>query len=276
MRFTVRALVILLLGTLYSIQTPMSATSSVRLQDQRTAAAKELEPMVLDFYNTNVKEKVAALSPKPYVSLTVATKRYDASYALVSLSIDTNDPILLAKVADLDMEIQPVEFANGKITRTVGKSMSGVMKAPGASQNGSTLHKISFYASVVEEANAINLQVKLATAPRPLEINFTIDLTNEVRVGATGRGSPTLTSTTNKTDKVFLKTVDLKSEVAPELLGLSKSRTCCCDCSCEWTWAICMDGACSNCCDACGSPPQAGCAGSGCYILCSHAFNCPT
>lgn len=239
MRFTVRSLVILLLGTVFSIQTPMSATSSVRLQDPKTAAAKKLEPMVLDFYSTNVKEKVAGLSPKPYVSLTVATKRYDAFSALVSLSIDTNDPVLLAKVADLDMEIQPVEFANGKIIRTIGKSMSGVMKAPGASQNGSTLHKISFYASAAEEANAINLQVRLATAPRALEINFTIDLTNEVRVGATGRGSPTLTSTNNKTDRVFLKTGDWKNGITSDLAGLAKSRTCCCDCSCEWTWAIC-------------------------------------
>jgi len=198
MRSITRILLIQVLAATVAMEMFAGPATHAQQQDQRVAAAKELEPLVLDFYATKVREQITASAPGPYVSLTVATKRYDTSYAVVSFSIDTNDPKLLSNVADLALKLEPLEVANGKIIRTFSQTTSGVMKAPGPSRNGSTLHKMSFYARAPEAANGIKLRINLTTVPHPLDLDFSLDLTNEVRVGAGGEASPAMSPLKNK------------------------------------------------------------------------------
>lgn len=274
MRSIVKILLIQVLACTAFLGMFTDTGSGAPQQDQRAAAAKELEPLVLDFYETKVRDGIAASAPRPYVFLTVATKRYDASHALVAFSIDTNDPELLANVAELTMKLQPVEV-NGKITKALGNSTSGVMKATGASRNGVTLHKLSFSASAVEGANGINLKITLATVPRPLVIDFTIDLNNDVRVGAGGEASPTLTTVKSKPDGGALSSVSNTTNLGTRrLASFAKPFFCCCTCSCTWVAVVCSGAACSDCCDTCEEPAQRGCSGGGCYILCNTSSNC--
>jgi hypothetical protein len=256
-----RILVVQLLAGMVTMMFAGTVTGALQ-QDQRAAAAKELEPLVLDFYTTKVREGVAASAPAPYVSLTVATKRYDTAYALVSFSIDTNDPKLLDNVADLTLKLQPVEVANRKIIRTLGNSTSGVMKAPGPSRNGGTLHKMSFSATAPEGANGINLRITLATVPRPLQIDFYIDLTNEVRIGASGETSPTMTTLKSKANGGLSLVMNKTGLGKLKLAGLAKPVTflCCCDCHCKWIAVVCPECAISDCCDTCNpdEPAQKG------------------
>ena len=89
MRSITRILLIQVLAATVAMEMFAGTATHAQQQDQRVAAAKELEPLVLDFYATKVREQITASAPGPYVSLTVATKRYDTSYAVVSFSLDT-------------------------------------------------------------------------------------------------------------------------------------------------------------------------------------------
>jgi hypothetical protein len=273
-RLTVFAILVLIFGDLTS--TGFSAPDPQ--QDQRLAAAKELEPLVLSFYNTRVKDRVSASFQNSFVSFTVAAKRYDTSYALLSLAANTNDSVLVANVPDLVLNVQPVEFLNGKITRNVGNSTTGIFKAGrSASSMENALYIISFSATALEDANAINVHMALSSAPIPQKFNLVISLSNDVRIGTGAMPSFTSTKTpvnssglTNRLTSRLQNVLYEKNK--PKLLLLNSPQggeICQGTCSCATILIICVDCDISHCCNVCTNPPNGGCVEEGgCYLLC--------
>jgi hypothetical protein len=141
--------------------TPTSCQAQSAQADERIAQAKMLEGILPDAYNA----AMATLPHKenPNVSLTVATKRVDSATAVLAVSINTNDPRVLADIPALDFTFQPVELVAGTVAQTIGIPMKvSVGKPTGASLiTGPTIRTISSVIPAPEVANALSISTSL-------------------------------------------------------------------------------------------------------------------
>jgi hypothetical protein len=264
-KFTILA--ILFLGSLGIVHTSTTPIADDPQQERRQLAATELRPIVLDAYakdKNNLERTMSATS----VSFTVAVRRYDPSYALVALAINTDDPAILAEVPTLELNVQPVELVNGKISRAVGTSTTGQMKAPSVPSTTSTIYGASFPATAPEQANAINVGMTLVGKAGSQGLNFVITLGNETHAGTAARGSIlTSVGSGNRSASIYQR-VAYKNIGA----GLPLAKPALRDCNCVPISITCGTATCSTNCRTCEHNPTVTCncdqSGCGCGILC--------
>lgn len=166
---------------------PMALRAQARVdQDEarKLEEARNLYTSVRDAYTTFTVGTLPRISTS-YVSMTVATKRYDASNAVIALAINTNDPGLLANVPAVEINLQPVVFEFSRLPRSVGTPVRVQLseQRPRFFSTSNTLRELSMAASVPQEANGINVQMTLIGTGGTRGLKFAISLKDEVNAG---------------------------------------------------------------------------------------------
>lgn len=98
-------------------------------QAKRQLAATELAPLAAQAYE---RHRLAQSLTVPSVTFTVATKRYDNSFALVALNIHSDDSAFQGKLSTVTVKFQPIKLLDGERTEAVGASTKGVFKHAGS------------------------------------------------------------------------------------------------------------------------------------------------
>lgn len=129
----------------------------------------------------------------PYLSLTVAARRLDASVAVGSLAIGSDDPAIAAGGADIELVIQPVKWpgASGERADAVGEPMGVRMgRYDGAAatlrqgEGRGPSHALNFVYPASAEADGVRVKAKvIAGGGETTEFDFTLELRGEPTAG---------------------------------------------------------------------------------------------
>jgi hypothetical protein len=182
---TVLALVAVYCLTGYETNS-LPATAKQPPQEKREVAARELEPLVADAFE---KHQLTLAITGPSVTFSVATQRYDDSYALFAFQVNSNDPRLFSLTPNLNIIFQPVKLLNQERTEPVGPSTQGVFgrgSAFAADEKG-RLYQASGSVSMPREADALGIEIKLKDERGDQGLNYVIGVGSAVQTSSATR-----------------------------------------------------------------------------------------